>query len=449
MELRKTWLEDKDGNKVSPNTLFSQVYNEDGTRVQESMAQMQQQIAETFEQINTKLGGKASQSDIPTNLSDLNGDSDHRTVTDAEKEKWNQGGDTTVPSVTYEEYMNNLDLYKDKIVGIEDKDGVAVANLVDYDNTESGLEATNVQEAIDELANKQPSPSGDVAITDLVNWESVTTETLGGVDYKVMWQIAPTVDNDVYGLAISSNGLLAYIRSNKGAKSTSLTTYSQNTCSQMYNGSSATGAVKYPTMSNYELIPNSYTMINFFNGNTYKGLVKINCNGKGAVPLYLNGEITSATNYEIPKGSYMMFYDGTNYYLRTDGKLPVEPEKFGGMTIQELQLGFIQYVNYAPNLKVEVEESTKKIQPRVFYNFTNPINGDLTITFGEFPSDPRLPQQNFANEYTFGFVAGTNCNLILPSDVKWLNRVPSLDQGNYYEVSVLNNRAVISIGVEA
>lgn len=144
MELRKTWLEDKDGNKVSPNTLFSQVYNEDGTRVQESMAQMQQQIAETFEQINTELGGKASQSDIPTNLSDLNGDSDHRTVTDAEKEKWNQGGDTTVPSVTYEEYMNNLDLYKDKIVGIEDKDGVAVANLVDYDNTESGLEATNV-----------------------------------------------------------------------------------------------------------------------------------------------------------------------------------------------------------------------------------------------------------------------------------------------------------------
>jgi hypothetical protein len=36
---------------------------------------------------------------------------------------------------------------------------------------------------------------------------------------------------------------------------------------------------------------------------------------------YINGTASSATNYTLPKGTYIVFYDGTNYYFRTDGKI--------------------------------------------------------------------------------------------------------------------------------
>jgi len=41
-----------------------------------------------------------------------------------------------------------------------------------------------------------------------------------------------------------------------------------------------------------------------------------------AKDVYINGAVTSSTNYTWPSGFYIGYYDGTNYHFRTDGKLP-------------------------------------------------------------------------------------------------------------------------------
>lgn len=61
---------------------------------------------------------------IPTTLAELEEDTTHRTVTDAQITKWNQGG----------------------------SGGGGTAETTTYDNTTSGLDAENVQDAIDELS---------------------------------------------------------------------------------------------------------------------------------------------------------------------------------------------------------------------------------------------------------------------------------------------------------
>lgn len=158
-----------------------------------------------------------------------------------------------------------------------------------------------------------------------LKWGSVTTETLGGVEYQVIWQVAPTAANDVYGLLFTANGQLGYIRSNKGVKSTGITNYNAN-ITPGWVSSNATTATKSATYSNYSEVKDSYILLNFYNGNTYKGLVKLNINSQGAKNLYINGEITSATNYDIPKGVYVTYYDGANYHIRTDGYLPIKKD---------------------------------------------------------------------------------------------------------------------------
>lgn len=61
------------------------------------------------------------------------------------------GGDAKVPSMTYAEYLTKISQYQDKLVDITDIDGIATADAIFYDNTNSGLSAVNVQDAIDEI----------------------------------------------------------------------------------------------------------------------------------------------------------------------------------------------------------------------------------------------------------------------------------------------------------
>jgi hypothetical protein len=53
--------------------------------------------------------------------------------------------------------------------------------------------------------------------------------------------------------------------------------------------------------------------------NTAASALTLNMNSTGAKPIYINGVASSATNYNLPAGKYWVYYDGTNYYLRTDG----------------------------------------------------------------------------------------------------------------------------------
>lgn len=95
-----------------------------------------------------------------------------------------------------------------------------------------------------------------------------------------------------------------------------------NTIPSAYCTTGAGTAAKAASFTNYNLLAKQYFMLVISTTNTVKGAITLNVNGKGAKPIYINGSASSASNYTMPAGTYLVYYDGTNYHLRTDGKIP-------------------------------------------------------------------------------------------------------------------------------
>ena len=87
------------------------------------------------------------------------------------------------------------------------------------------------------------------------------------------------------------------------------------------SGTKASTAAKEASCTYYVDAANSYIQVIMRYGNTKEAALTLNINGVGAKPIYINGEASSSSNYTLPAGSYLVYYDGTNYYFRTDGKI--------------------------------------------------------------------------------------------------------------------------------
>lgn len=81
---------------------------------------------------------------------------------------------------------------------------------------------------------------------------------------------------------------------------------------------------------------------------------------------------------------------------------------------------------------------TKELSPNVLCLFSDTAAGisDLTIT---------LASGEFYDEYMCAFTTSSSgCNLSLPSTVSYLDSAPTLEADTYYELSIVNNKAVIA-----
>lgn len=94
-----------------------------------------------------------------------------------------------------------------------------------------------------------------------------------------------------------------------------------NTVPSAYCSTAAGTAAKTATCTDYALLSKSYIQVIIKTANTSATALTLNINGKGAKPIYINGSASSTSNYTLPAGSYLVYYNGTNYYFRTDGKL--------------------------------------------------------------------------------------------------------------------------------
>lgn len=94
-----------------------------------------------------------------------------------------------------------------------------------------------------------------------------------------------------------------------------------NTVPSAYCTTAADTAAKTATCTNYYLLSNSYLHIVIQYTNTKASALTLNVNSRGAKSIYINGTASSSTNYNLPRGSYIVYYDGSKYYFRTDGKL--------------------------------------------------------------------------------------------------------------------------------
>ena len=100
------------------------------------------------------------------------------------------------------------------------------------------------------------------------------------------------------------------------------TTY---TLTEVFCNTAASTAAKASSNSTYYVLREGNVFeITFRYSNTAASALTLNIASTGAKPIYINGTASSATNYTLPAGKYIVYYDGEAYQIRTDGKLPVD-----------------------------------------------------------------------------------------------------------------------------
>jgi hypothetical protein len=87
----------------------------------------------------------------------------------------------------------------------------------------------------------------------------------------------------------------------------------------IYSNTAASTAAKVGAGSSYNKTAGKYFQIMMINSNSAASKITLNINSKGAQDIYINGAVSSSTNYTLPAGPYIVYDDGTNYYFRTDG----------------------------------------------------------------------------------------------------------------------------------
>lgn len=92
-----------------------------------------------------------------------------------------------------------------------------------------------------------------------------------------------------------------------------------NTIPAAQCNTAAATAAKTATCDYWVATAKSYIHVNFRYANTAASPT-LNINSTGAKPIYVNG--AAATTSNLLAGSYLAYYDGTNFQLRTDGYLP-------------------------------------------------------------------------------------------------------------------------------
>lgn len=97
-----------------------------------------------------------------------------------------------------------------------------------------------------------------------------------------------------------------------------------NTIPSVQCETAAATAAKVGSCTNHTLTAKSYVHVNIRYTNTAQSALTLNIDSAGAKPIYLNGSATSASNYNLTAGTYIAYYNGTNFYFRTDGKLTAD-----------------------------------------------------------------------------------------------------------------------------
>lgn len=151
---------------------------------------------------------------------------------------------------------------------------------------------------------------------------STTTLDINGFGAKTCYVKGSTKLTTHY--AVDSLIILTYDTSlNSGAGGWEAHTYydSNTYCASMCTTSAGTAA-KTASHTYYALRAGNWTLLTVRYSNTYKGKLTLNINGSGAKDLWINGAVSSSSNYTLPAGTYLVYYDGTKYLLYTNNTIP-------------------------------------------------------------------------------------------------------------------------------
>ena len=157
--------------------------------------------------------------------------------------------------------------------------------------------------------------------------------------------------------------------------------------------------------------------ITLASANTAASALTLKVNGKGPYPIYINGTASSATNYTLPAGSYVVYFDGTNFYFDTTGKIPAPA--LDPMEVTVSTAGAV----------------TQALDPGKIYHFTGALTS-LTITLNAAGTGV-IPQ------YHFDFDSGSTAPTVtLPNSVTMQGGTFTPEASKHYEVDILNGYGV-------
>ena len=277
---------------------------------------------------------------IPDSLSDLSDDSTHRLVTDAEKTAWNGKSDfsgsyndltdkPTIPdaqiqsdwnqsNTSAKDYIKNKPTIPDSLSDLSDDS----THRVVTDAEKSTWSAkSDFSGSYDDLTDKPTIPDAQVQ----TDWSESDNTKVDYIKNKPTLGVGSSSgaasSSTVIGIPAGGNaGQVLYKVDGSTDYSVGWTNQTQNYPSA-YCTTSGSTAAKKASCSLYAAQANSYLHVLIGSNNTSASALTLNVNSEGAKPIYINGTASSSTNYTLPKGTYIVFYDGTNYYFRTDGKI--------------------------------------------------------------------------------------------------------------------------------
>lgn len=151
-----------------------------------------------------------------------------------------------------------------------------------------------------------------------------------------------------------------------------------DTYTSAYCGTAAGTVAKAATCTYWTATPKSYIHITFRYANTAANPT-LNIASTGAKPIYVNG--VRATGSVLPAGSYIAYYDGTNYQFRTDGFLPGEGSrqlKFLNTTVPtSAWVDDATYTQYPKKADITCTGVTSDMYGDVIFNVTEAVSGNF------------------------------------------------------------------------
>lgn len=105
------------------------------------------------------------------------------------------------------------------------------------------------------------------------------------------------------------------------------------------NGGNSTKIIRMGTGIGTGIGVGSIFPVTFTFDNTASSKLSLNVDGTGAKTLYINGEMSSSSNKTLPAGTYLVYYDGDHYSVRTDGYFPGEVVTYLAMPQSEATTG--------------------------------------------------------------------------------------------------------------
>lgn len=194
----------------------------------------------------------------------------------------------------------------------------------------------------------------------------------------------------------------------------------------------------------YADLGKQWFMFNLIYANTYAGALKLNVNGNGAKPLYINGTVSSSSNYTMPRGTYLTYYDGTNYYVRTDGKITAsitgDAATVGGHTVAKDVPSNADFSNTTYTFAngtngFTVTPSGGSAQTvTVTPSITNNVTGSGTSGY--------IAKFNGANTITNGPAFGSATNTFLRNDGSWAS--PAAGSDTTYTIGTSGNNITLT-----